>query len=186
MQPHAPFGKYVPFFASSRGEATRPIPADSRLTGGTLAEEATVVAKARSGLRLFDEERYGEAAAIWDELAEAETGVLNPYILAFARAQARWLDGKIEEAYALLEPVEAEAAPFGTRAWGLAVRGLLADRLGRREEALRLYERAQVHVNSRPEYNIFDDLREQIRAGLEAPRTDEPLPKLYWFLAVPR
>jgi hypothetical protein len=186
MQPHAPFGAYEPFSISEKAGSARPIPADPRLANGTLSVEASVVAEARRGLHLFDEEKYGEAAEVWDALAEAEAGVLDPYVLAFARAQARWLQGEFEEAYALLEPTQAEPATLDTRAWGLGARGLLADRLGRREEALKAYERARALIDSHPEYNTFSDLRRRIEAGLDAPQTDAPLPKLYWFLAVPR
>jgi len=88
----------------------------------------------------------------------------------------RWRAGELEAAYEALVPLEAEDAAFDARAYGLAARGVLADVLGRREEALRLYALAQAHLDTHPEYTFFDPLRARIVAGREAPLGVDVLP----------
>ena len=73
------------------------------------------------------------------------------------------------------------------RAWGLALAGRLAERLGRRDEALGWYQQARAHLAERPEFaTYFEDLREEIEADLAAARPGAPLPETPSLLAAPR
>ena len=85
------------------------------------------------------------------------------------------MQGQLEPAYEILAAVESPAAAYGVRARGLTRRAVLADRLGRRDEALRLYGLAADHLATRPEFNVFDALHRRIAAGLEAPQTEGDL-----------
>jgi len=188
MQPHAPFGEYVPFSVSVDVSGVPPLPADPRFASGAMAAEIDAVAEARRGLRLDEEGDAAAAAETFDSLARAGAGGLDPSRLAWARARARWQDGRLEEAYTVLGEVEASGdAPFEIRAYGLSMRAVLADRLGRREEALRLYRAAAAHLESRPELaSYFEPLRKGIAAGAAQPQTDGPLPETQHLTRVPR
>ena len=190
MQPHAPFGEYVPFSVSVDVSGVRPLPADPRFAAGAMQAEINAVAELRRGLRLDEEHDAAAAAEVFDSLAASAAGGLDPSRLAWARARARWQAGRLEEAYAVLGEVEqAGDAPFEVRAWALWMRAVLADRLGRREEALRLYGAAAAHLESRPEFaSYFEQLRNAIAAGAgnPGPQTDAPLPETPHLTRAPR
>ena len=98
----------------------------------------------------------------------------------------RWRAGEILAAYQALAPLEAADAAFDARAHGLFARGVLADALGRRVEALRLYALAQAHLDTHPEYTFFDALRARIAEGRAGPLdvgvlpTQEHWMNLWW------
>jgi hypothetical protein len=175
MQPHAPFGEYVPFSLTDDAPEAPVLPVDPAFAAGELQAEVRAVAEARLASRLVEEGLLAEATVVLDRLAEAPGGPLDPARLAWARARVRWMQGQLEAAYEILAAVESPAAPYGVRARGLTRRAVLADRLGRRDEALRLYGLAAEHLAARPEFNVFDDLHPRIAAGLEAPQTDGDL-----------
>jgi hypothetical protein len=176
MQPHAPFGAYFALHVGPGEPAAWPeIPADPWLDTPAAAEELDVVSQARHAIRLADDGRLEEARAIWDLLG-AMDGPLNPTRIAWERALVRWRAGELEAAYDALAPLEAEDAAFDARAHGLVARGVLADSLGRRDEALRLYALAEAHLDTHPEYTFFAPLRARIAAGRAAPLAADSLP----------
>lgn len=175
MRPHAPFGAYLPLRVGGDATGVPTLPADPWLATPAAARERAAAADARRAVGLADDGRLAEARAIWDRLAQA-AGPLDPARIAWERALVRWRAGELEAAYQALAPLEAEDAAFDARAHGLVARGVLADALGRREEALRLYALAQAHLDGHPEYIFFDPLRTRIAAGREAPLGVDVLP----------
>lgn len=182
MQPYAPFGEYVPFSPTRDPSGEPALPASPRLGSAELAREAAAVERAREALRRLLAGEAAASAAQWDALAaDPEVrGVIEPHRLDFERARARWTAGDLAGAYATLESLESPEAPFDARAFGLLYRGLLADRLGRREEAVRLYTAAREHVESAPEYNLFGQVLELSAAGLDAPQRGPLPPYRHW------
>lgn len=168
MQPHAPFGAYLPLRIGGGAADASEIPADPMLASQTAADEKAASTDARRAIRHSDQGELAEARAIWDRLARAQ-GPLDPARIAWEQGLVRWRAGEILEAYQALAPLEAEAAAFEVRAHGLFARGVLADALGRRTEALRLYALAQAHLDARPEYTFFDALRARIAEGRAGP-----------------
>ena len=72
-------------------------------------------------------------------------------------------------------------------AHGLVARARLADRLGRRAEALRLYRFALTHVDAHDEFAaFFAELREQAAAGHAPALKDLEAPPLDFWLQIPR
>jgi tetratricopeptide (TPR) repeat protein len=175
MQPHAPFGAYLPLRIGGAAADAPTFPADPWLATPAAAAERAAAAEARRAVHLADQARLAEARAIWDRLAQS-AGPLDPSRIAWERALVRWRAGELEAAYEALGPLEAEDAALDARVHGLVARGVLADALGRREEALRLYALAQASLDAHPEYTFFDTLRARIAAGREAPLGVEVLP----------
>jgi hypothetical protein len=181
MQPHAPFGAYLPLRIGVGAADAPEIPAAPWLASQAAADEAAACADARRAIRLSDEGQLAEARAIWDRLGEAQ-GPLDPARIAWERALVRWRAGETLEAYQALARLEAADAPFDVRAHGLFARGVLADALGRRGEALRLYALVQAHLDLHPEYTFFDALRARIAQGRAGPLGVDGLPgKEHWM-----
>jgi len=197
MQPSAPFGAYRAFGFGAGAADLAPLPAAPELEAPAFRAQLAAIARARGALRAqraaaeqrgAEERRAGfaEALATWDELAAAEPPLLDPARIALARAHALHGLGDLEGAFAALAPAEASGVPFDARAEGLACRALLADRLGRREEALRLWRAALSHLETGPEFNVFDELRELAREGLAAPASARDLPFSWWDVGLSR
>ncbi len=186
MQPHAPFGAYEAFSPVEGATLPPPLAADPWLASAAGRAEAEAVAAARRGLEDFEAGRFDAAAREWDRLAAGTPPVLDPVRLAWGRALTRWHSGDLDGAYAVLAPVETGTDRVNASAHGLVARARLADLLGRREEALRLYGAARKLLDAHAEYTVFDPLRERIEAGLAAPSDDRDPPPLGFVLQVPR
>jgi hypothetical protein len=197
MQPSAPFGEYRGFSPVRDPAGVPPLPAAPELGSHAFARELEAVARGREALRAQrDAGRAGDAAqrragyeragALWDELAAAEPPILDPARVALARAHALAQLGDLEGAFAALAPAEAPQAPYEARAYGLAGRALLADALGRRDDALRLWRATLAHLDSAPEFNVFEALRSLAEAALERPPPPRELPIAWWDVGLPR
>lgn len=181
LQPLAPFGEMVPVAVAGETVGVQPLPADPRFGSDALARQVDVVAAMRQAAELFAAGRVDDAGRIWDRLAADETTLLEPRRLAWARARVRWSTGKLVEAEALLAGADVDEAPFEVRAYALVVRALIADRQGRRAEALDQYRRAEAFLNAHAEYDapvIVGPVRTWIRAGLAAAGNTGPLPDM--------
>jgi tetratricopeptide (TPR) repeat protein len=196
QQPSAPFGAYRGFSLDPRTEIPE-LPAAPELATPAFARELEAIERARRAIRAQrdaaeqgDTERrrsgYAEASALWDALAAETPPLLDPARIALARAHALYGLGELERAYDALAPSEAPDAPFDARAGGLAARALLADRLGRRDEALRLWRATLAQLDAGPEFNVFGALRALAEAGLREPSEQRELPITWWDVGVPR
>ena len=196
MQPFAPFGAYVGVSLARSGGAIPALPA-ARLDPAAERAQAEAIETARRGVRALRGAREADtgseraalaadARAIWDGLAAEQPPRLDPSRVALGRALALHALGDLAGAYAALAPAEAEGAPFEARAQGLAARALLADRTGRREEAVRLWRATLAHLDSAPEYNVFGAIRALAEQGLAGPVHETELPIAWWDLGVPR
>jgi hypothetical protein len=185
MQPYAPFGEYVPFALTREEPSAPPLPADPAFAAGGLQREVEAVTEARRALELEDEGHFAEAAALLDRLAARSDGELDPSRLAWARARTRWRQGKLAEAFEVLGEIESAGAGYEVRLRGLARRAQLADRLGRRDEALRLRALARAQLEAHPEFNVFEDLRQRAEAGREAADAAETVPDEWDLIAIP-
>jgi hypothetical protein len=185
-QPHAPFGEYVAF--SPRGDANgaAALPASPALGSDAFAAERDAIARARRAVDAQRRGRAAEAREIWDALAAEDPPRLDPARIALARAHALHAIGEDEAAFAALAPAEDAAAPYDARAYGLAQRAWLADRLGRRGEALRLWSALEAHLDAAPEFNAFERLRTLAAAGRAAPAASSPLPMSWWDVGLSR
>jgi hypothetical protein len=178
-QPQAPFGEMVPFSVAGEAPAAPSLPADPRLGGPEMEREAAALAAARRGVRLFGEGKVEEAGAIWDRLAGDGEPALEPHRLAWAQARVRWSLGRLEEADGLLTGLDTDAVPFDVRSHALVVRAVIADRLARRKDALRLYQQAQAYLDAH-DYNhqsMVAPLRARIAAGLRRAQDEGPMPE---------
>ena len=197
MQPSAPFGAFRAFSVKDGAAGLAPLPAAPELAAPAFRAELDAIARARGALRAqrsaaleHDAAKrsagFAEALATWDALAAAEPPLLDPARIALARAHALHGLGNLEGAFAALAPAEGREAPFEARAEGLASRALLADRLGRREEALRLWRATLAHLEAGPEFNVFEEQRALAREGLAAPASESELPFAWWDVGLPR
>ncbi len=187
-QPLAPFGEMVPFSVSVDVSNTPTLPADPRLGTPVMKHEAALIGELRRAVRLFDQGKAEEAGAIWDRLAENPEPILEPSRLTWARARVRWTVGRSEDADELLAGLDTDGVIFEVRGHGLVVRALIADRAGRRGDAIRLYRRAQAYLDAHPDYNhqfIEAPLRAIVSAGLKAPQVKGSMPKMPDLQKVP-
>ncbi len=187
MQPFAPFGEYVAFSPRDDSPRTASLPVAPELNGPAFARDRTAIAQARRAVATERDGRHAEARRMWDEIAAAIPPVLDPARVALGRAHTLFALGDLKAAYAALAPAEDEAdAPFDARAYGLAMRGLVADQLQMRDEALRLWRATLAHLDSHREFNTFRSLRELAEAGLRAPQRRDELPLDWWEIGLAR
>lgn len=185
-QPDAPFGEYVPFSPTGDPHGAASLPASPVLATDTFAAELDAIARARRAVDAQRSGRAAEAREIWDVLAAEDPPRLDPARIALARAHALHTLGEDAAAFAALAPAEDSAAPYDARAYGLAQRAWLADRLGRRDEAVRLWEALRAHLEAAPEFNAFEKLRALASAGRAAPAAHGELPMSWWDIGVAR
>lgn len=185
MQPHAPFGRYVPF---TLGPETDPpsFPASEGLVSGGLDLERDEIQRTRDALELDRAGKLEEARRAWDALLSSELHTLDARRLAFGSAKTRDALGDDESAYAGLEPATGEDAPIEVRGTALVSRGILADRLGRRELAVEHYDAAMKLFATRPEFTAFAPLQDIAERGLESSQGTTPLPLSPYDTGVPQ
>ena len=184
MQPHAPFGSFVPFtFATDADPPT--FPASEALTDGTIELERNEIKTVRDAMELYHAREFDKAREAWDALLATDLETLDKRRLILGSAIAQEAIGDNEGAYAILEQASDEAASFDVRGMALVSRGILADRLGRREDAVGHYEDALEHFASRPEFTAFAPLQDIAKRGLELSQAKEELPISQWDLGVP-
>ena len=168
VQPHAPFGEMVPFSIEAVRERPASLAADTRLGEGGLERERELVGHMRAAAALFDAGRVEEACAIWDRIAVASESSVEPYRLLWARGRARWTLRRWGEAESLLAQLDEEGAPVEVRAYGLVALGMVRDRMGKREEALAAYGRAETYLREHGEHastGLFAPLYRWIEEG---------------------
>jgi hypothetical protein len=188
MQPIAAFGEMIPLCATREACEARPLAADPRLGAGGLQHEVEIVAAMREAARIFATGRPAEAGAAWDRLADAER-LLEPRRLAWARARARWASGRLAEAERLLAVADVDDAPFEIRAYARVARAMLADRLGRRSDAVDGYRSAEAYLDEHSEYDaaaLIAPLRAWVRTGLARGNVGAAMPEMPDLLAIPR
>lgn len=190
QQPLAPFGEMIPFDVEGEGVATDApaIPADPRLDGPVLRRQVEIVAAMRQASRIFAGGRVGDAGALWDRLADDPASGLEPHRLAWARARVRWSTGRLAAAEDLLAHADVDDAPFEVRAHARVARALVADRRGRRAEAVDRYRAADAYLAAHPAYDarlVVAPLHRLIAAGLAAPATGS-IPALPDLQCVPQ
>lgn len=185
MQPHAPFGAFVPF-TFTEGASSPTFPASDALTGGKLDREREEIQTVRDALKLHRNGKLEEAAEAWDAVLAEGFSTLDARRLASGVALTRDKLGDNEGAFAVLEEAADESAPFDVRAVALVARGILADRLGRREDAVQYYQTALDHLASRPEFTAFAPFQKIAERGLERSQAKKPLPLGPYDTGVPQ
>ncbi len=187
-QPQAPFGEMLPFSPVSTPPTAAPIPADPRFDSEEMRREAAVIADVRHAVRLFDEGQLAGAGAIWDRLAEEGERILQPHRITWARARAHLALLRWDDADSLLASLDTDEAPFEIRAHALVARAWVADRTGRRNDALCLYRQAQAYLDAFPRYNhqfTIAPMRKWIADGIAGPLAAGRLPLLPHLQGVP-
>jgi hypothetical protein len=186
-QPQAPFGELVPFTTSAEKSPAAPLPADPRFGTTEMERETAVVGELRKAMRLFDEGSVQEAAAIWDGFAQKGEPLAQPHRLAWARARARWVSGRLAEAEEILAGLDLENTPFDVRANAMVARASVLDRLGRRQNAVETYARAQAYLEANSQYNdgLISPLHKPIVEGLKSPQDGKPMPEFPGLQGIP-
>ncbi|MBI5115067.1 hypothetical protein HZA56_01180, partial [Candidatus Poribacteria bacterium] len=175
MQPHAPFGSFVPFTLGSKTDQPS-LPASEALISGALNAESEEIRATRRVLELHRARKFQDARKAWDDLLAGKLSTLDTRRLVLGSASTRDALGDNEGAYAVLEQAVDPAAPFDVRGVALVSRGILADRLGKRELAKQQYEEALKHFASKPEFTAFAPSQRIAEKGIEHSQGKEKLP----------
>jgi hypothetical protein len=189
LQPVAPFGEMVGVPVDGGASAAPPLPAEARFAADGRGREIEAVAAMRFAARLLAAGRVGDAGRLWDRLSVEAADLLEPHRLAFARARARWFTGRLREADALLAEADDDGAPFEIRLHAAAARALIADREGRRADAVEGYRRAAAVLDRHPEYDaplLVGEVRRWVEEGLAAPQAKGRLPAMPDFQCIPQ
>ena len=166
-QPLASYGEFVPFTLDPGASSIPSLPPDSGLGKASLNQSAAILAEMRQALRLFDGGKVAEAGRILDAMAARQEKLADPYRLAWARARVRLTEGKLDEADGLLAPIDSDGVILDLRVPGVVVRAVIADRQGRRDDAIKLYRRAQSLLDANPQLRVVF-VQELVTAGLRA------------------
>ena len=180
MQPFAPFGEYVGFTLGKGAAAPRPLPASPWLGSPPMERERAAVALAREALHALFEQRPADAQRAFDTLLAETPPVLDGARLALGEAYARFEQADFAGASAALAPATGTDAPIGVRIYGLSLRALCADRLGRRDEAVALHRAVLALVEAHPEWNVFEPVAALARQGI-ARALDHREPALWYY-----
>jgi hypothetical protein len=184
MQPHAPFGAYRAFSPAGDAPSAPDLPAAPELDSPAFQREAAAIAAVRRALQAQRTGRHAEARALWETAAAQADGALDPARLALARGWNLADLGELAASDAALAAADADGAPFDARLYAIAGRAALADREGRRDEALARWRTLIAAIDAHPEYTAFRALRALAEAGLDEPQLE--LPRGWWSVGVPR
>jgi tetratricopeptide (TPR) repeat protein len=184
MQPHAPYGAFVPFTFSANSNPPT-FPAIEAFVSGAFDKERAEIQAGRNAMKLHRDKRFEEARQAWDDLLASGPTTLNLCRLAVGRALTLYALNDPQGAYAALEPAVEPQAPFDVRGPALVSRGILADRLGLRNEAIQHYQAALEHFDSRPEFTTFAPTKETAARGLERPQAKTPLTLSVYDVGLP-
>lgn len=152
-----------------------------------MQHEAAVVGRMRQATRAFNAGKFANAQRIWKDLAQHGENILDSARLAYGRAAARIQRHQLAEADTLLATIDPVHAPFDVRLASTAYRGVIADRLGRRRDAIGLYRQAEAYADTHPEYadRLIAQIRALITAGLSRSLDSGPLPETPALQSVP-
>jgi tetratricopeptide (TPR) repeat protein len=187
-EPFAPFGEMVPFSPVGEAKAEK-LEASPRLGEASMRHQAEVIASMRMATRLTYSSQSKEALALWDGVARRNETFVEPSRIAWARARILASMGSYREADHLLEPLDADSTPPELRVYALLVRGAVAGRLGKSDQARALYQRAAQCLDSLPQYaqsSLFATAREQVTRALAGAALDGALSDLPDLAMVPR
>lgn len=185
MQPHAPFGSFVPFALVKLETPPKTFPASQLLVSGGLDLESKEIKAVRRALELQRAGKFEQAREAWDAVLDSGLTTLDTYRLALGSALTRDALKDNKGTYDILEPATDEAAPFDARGLALVSRGILADRLGHREQAAQFFESALGHFAARPEFTAFGPLQDIAKRGLKRSQKRTPLPISTYDTGVP-
>jgi len=177
----------IPFTPNAQKSPAAALPADPRFGTPEMEREHAIVNELRTAMRLFEEGSVQEAAAIWDGLAGSGEPLVQPHRLAWARARTRWVSGQLNEAEEILAGLDTDEVPFDVLANAMVARASILDRLGRRQEAVEAYTRAQAYLEANSQYNdgLISPLRKRIAEGLKTAQGGKPMPEFPGLQTIP-
>jgi hypothetical protein len=184
MQPHAPFGEFVPFTFDE--DAQQPaFPASGALVSPKFEREREEIQAVRHALELQRDGKSEQAQEAWDDLLASQLVRLDATRLALGSALTRDALKDNASAFAILEQSIGEGAPFEVRAIALVARGILADRLGDRPQAIRSYGEALTHLATHPEFTGLAYVQNIAERGVKRSQGKAKLPISWYDVAVP-
>jgi hypothetical protein len=186
LQPYAPFGRYIPITIGDVADPGPPIPASSFLETQAYSQEAAAVARVRAAQAAHDIDRDVERAnQLWAEFfADPPTNLdLSPISIGWAFSLVA--AGRLDEATNVLDSHIDEAASREERVIAALLKGVCADGLGRRTDAVAHYAAAAL-MDEVPDLSNYDRMRAIAAEGRGhrlAPQEVEPN---WWATHVPR
>ncbi len=185
MQPFAPFGEFVGFTLAKGSTAPPSLPASPWLGSPAMERERAAVEQARSALHALFERRPADAQRTFAALLAETPPVLDDRRLALGEAYARFEQTDFAGAAAAVAPATAAGAPIDVQIYGLSLRALCADRLGRRADAVALHRAALALIQAHPEWNVFEPVAALARQGIAGALVDREPVLFYYALRVP-
>lgn len=186
MEPYAPFGRYVPLAIDGHGQGLEPIPASPFLQTEAYRAQAAAIARVRAALDAqFLAGDLARSNALWAGIFANPPGELDPSPLALA-----WANSLLEAAdfaacrNALATHVDP-AADREIQVYAALLDGACADGLGRRDDALAAYARAQALMDQVPEQSSYHSARDLVAEGRAHPLTPKDVQLGGWLSHVP-
>jgi hypothetical protein len=187
LQPHAPFGRYVPITVGEVAAAEGMIPASSFLETEAYRREAAAIARVRAAQGAHDIDGDVERAnELWagffaDPPADLD---LSPISLgwAFSLVSA----GRFDEAAGVLDGHIDETASREERVLAALLKGVCADGVGRREDAAAHYTKAAVLMEEVPDLSFYTEMREVAAEGRRRSLEAGEVGFSWWATHVPR
>jgi hypothetical protein len=186
IQPHAPFGSYIPITIGAGVVAGDPIPASGALATDAMEREARAVAQVRAARNARhiagDLER---ALRLWHEIFADPPTSLDTAALAIGWADSLLEVGRAEQAAAVLERWVGSDASWDERIHAALLLGVCADALHDRDAARAKYADAIELVDERPEFTAYASIRQLAERGREAPLPATGFELSLWVTNVP-
>jgi len=186
IQPHAPFGQYIPIAISAGVGVPAPIPASSALATAAHAGEARAVAKVRAARSARHIEGDLERSiALWQEVFAEPSLPLDPAALAIGWADTLLEAGRGEQAAAVLDRWVGADADWDQRIYATLLLGVRADAAGDRDGARAKYAATIALIDEKPEFTAYDSIRKLASRGRDSPLPAHGFELSLWVTNVP-
>jgi hypothetical protein len=187
LEPHAPFGRYVPIAPGDIPPGVIPIPASPFLETEAYRREAAAVARVRAAQNAhYLDEDVERANALWAELFADPPRNLDLAPIAIGQAYSLLTAGRYEEASSALVSHIDEAASREVQVAAALLRGVCADGLGQRAAAAASFATAAALMEEVPELSFYHSMRALAAEGRRRALAPEEFHLSWWTTHVPR
>ena len=187
LQPHAPFGRYIPIPIGDAAAPGSPVPASSFLETEAYRQEAAAVARVRAAQGAHAIDRDVERAnELWAELFADPPSNLDLSLISIGWAFSLVAAERFDEAASVLDSYIDEGASREERVLAALLKGACADGLGRRADAAVHFTAAAALMDEVPDLSFYSRMRRIAAEGRRNRLAPEEVELSWWATHVPR